>query len=100
MNNKGKFSAISGGLSEKKPDIVRIKVVLPLGGGPGHVAFVGDCDLGTFEECNNALHDQGFIDLIDVEGTKIRVTKGDSWIVTVDQGVVQRRSSIITPGAH
>lgn len=94
---KGNLDVVQGG---KKPDIVTIKVLHAATNPTGFVAFSGGCDLDTFERTLEALEEQGYIDLVDRDGIKLRVFK-EGVLAVIHIGTQPRQpKGLIVPMAN
>lgn len=80
---RGGLSSIEG---DRKPDIVKVKCLVAAANPQGFVILTGECNLDLFEHAMDAFYDQGFLDLIDADGMKLRVWR-DKTIACVDGGV-------------
>jgi hypothetical protein len=94
MNKK--LGVIDGGLDGKKPDVVHLKVVT-LGG-----TFAGACDLDTRERAFEAMKEQGYLDLVDINGMMFRVFERHTILIVhveTKSRIVAAKPGILIPGA-
>lgn len=87
MAKNGGMKVIEGG---KAPDIVTVKCVTRMG------VLAGRCYLDTFQNTRDALEEQGYIDLVDAEGSPLRVY-GDHVIALVHVSTEPKASPLILP---
>ncbi len=87
MAKPGKLNVIDGG---KAPDIVTVKCVTKMG------VLAGKCDLDNFTNVRDCLEEQGYLDLVDNEGSSLRVY-GDHVIALVHVSTAPKVSPLILP---
>lgn len=95
MKNTKNLGVIDGG---KKPDVVTVKIVQGTQNPNGFIAFAGGCDLDTFERTLEAFEEQGYLDLVDHEATKMRIYKCPDTFAVIHIGTKpQQPRGIIVP---
>jgi hypothetical protein len=98
MQKTSKLGVIDGG---KKPDVVTVKIIQGTGGPAGFLAFVGGCDLHTYDDTLAAFEEQGYLDLVDNEATKMRLYKCPDTFAIIHIGTKpQQPKNILMPGTH